>query len=79
MTQPAAYRIVVNGIVQGVGFRPFIYRIALENSLLGWVKNTSFGVEIEVAGSEEDLEIFITAIKRDAPPLSRIDSLHTNQ
>ncbi len=75
MTQPAAYRILINGIVQGVGFRPFIYRIALENSLSGWVKNTSSGVEIKVAGSQEDLEKFITAIKRDAPPLSRIDSL----
>jgi len=75
MTQTAAYRILINGIVQGVGFRPFIYRIALENSLTGWVKNTSSGVEIEVAGSQVDLEEFITAIKRDAPPLSKIDSL----
>ncbi|MFV1949851.1 MAG: carbamoyltransferase HypF [Anaerolineales bacterium] len=75
MTQPAAYRILINGIVQGVGFRPFIYRIALENSLSGWVKNTSSGVEIEVAGSQANLENFITAIKHDAPPLSRIDSL----
>jgi hydrogenase maturation protein HypF len=75
MTQPAAYRILINGIVQGVGFRPFIYRIALENSLSGWVKNTSFGVEIEVAGSQANLERFITSIKHDAPPLSRIDSL----
>jgi len=65
MTQPTAYRILINGIVQGVGFRPFIYRIALENSLSGWVKNTSFGVEIEVAGSQANLERFITSIKHD--------------
>ncbi len=75
MKQPAAYRILINGIVQGVGFRPFIYRIALENSLSGWVKNTSRGIEIEVAGSQGDLEKFISAIKRNAPPLSKIDSL----
>ena len=75
MTQSAAYRILINGIVQGVGFRPFIYRIALENSLSGWVKNTSQGVEIEAVGSKKDLEKFITTIKIDAPPLSRIDSL----
>jgi len=75
MTQPAALRILINGIVQGVGFRPFIYRIAREHSLNGWVKNTSSGVEINVVGLAKDLDRFVNSIKKTAPPLARIDSL----
>ena len=43
----AGKRITIRGIVQGVGFRPFVYSIAIKNQLTGWVRNTSAGVEIE--------------------------------
>ena len=75
MNQSAAYRILVNGIVQGVGFRPFIYNLAIRYQLVGWVRNTSSGVEIEVSGPSHQLENFLTSIKEEAPPLSRIESL----
>ena len=47
--------IVVKGIVQGVGFRPFIYNLAKENNLLGWVSNTSKGVIIDIEGNEKNI------------------------
>lgn len=72
-------RIHVTGIVQGVGFRPFVYNRALENGLTGWVRNTSAGVDIEVNGSEESIDSFIQVLKSQAPPLSRIDSLEYSQ
>ncbi|MFP5211964.1 MAG: acylphosphatase, partial [Acidobacteriota bacterium] len=62
----------VRGIVQGVGFRPFIFQLAARFSLGGWVRNQSNGVEIEAAGSGEAVEAFIRAIREEAPPLSRI-------
>jgi hydrogenase maturation protein HypF len=65
-------RIHVNGIVQGVGFRPFVYRLAHECKLGGYVNNASDGVLIEVEGAPEALEEFHTRFRREAPPLSRI-------
>jgi len=65
----------VTGIVQGVGFRPFIYNLAQRYHLTGWVKNTSAGVEIEVYGEDEDLKTFSAAIKDQAPPLARIEKI----
>ncbi|MFN2114047.1 MAG: carbamoyltransferase HypF, partial [Anaerolineales bacterium] len=79
MKQQSAYRIHINGIVQGVGFRPFIYNLALHNQLTGWVRNTSSGVEIEVVGPEENLETFLSSIPNQAPPLSRIESIAHQQ
>ena len=76
MDQPAAYRILINGIVQGVGFRPFIYSLAGRYQLTGWVRNTSGGVEIEVHGPEWKLEDFVTSIHQETPPLARIESIH---
>jgi len=52
-------RIIVRGIVQGVGFRPFTYRLASDHGLKGWVLNSTEGVVIEVEGSIERLEQFI--------------------
>ena len=75
MNRSDAYRILINGIVQGVGFRPFIYNLAIQYQLAGWVRNTSSGVEIEVSGPSHQLDNFITSIKEKAPPLSRIESL----
>ncbi|MBN2229926.1 MAG: carbamoyltransferase HypF [Candidatus Thorarchaeota archaeon] len=68
--------IHVTGIVQGVGFRPFIYRIAKSLSLDGYVKNLGdAGVEIIVEGEEESIQNLIWNIKHDSPSISRIDSL----
>ncbi len=75
MEELSAYRILINGIVQGVGFRPFIYNLAATNQLTGWVRNTSGGVEIEVCGPEDRLQNFLSSIPREAPPLSRIESI----
>ncbi len=59
-------KVVVSGVVQGVGFRPFIYRLAHKHRLAGYVTNTSRGVEIEVEGKEEDIDAFIKAIQKTA-------------
>ncbi|MCX8061106.1 MAG: carbamoyltransferase HypF [Anaerolineales bacterium] len=67
--------IRITGIVQGVGFRPFVYKLANQESLLGWVKNTSAGVEIMVDGKEEAILNFIERIKSETPPLARIDQI----
>ena len=67
-------RITIRGIVQGVGFRPFVYTQAIKHNLKGWVRNTSAGVEIEVAGEPTALSRFVTAFQTQLPPLARIDS-----
>jgi hydrogenase maturation protein HypF len=71
-------RIHITGIVQGVGFRPFVYGLADRLALKGWVRNTSAGVDIEVDGIQEELESFISCLKEEAPPLSRIDSFQAD-
>jgi hydrogenase maturation protein HypF len=68
-------RIHITGIVQGVGFRPFVYGLAVRWALKGWVRNSSAGVDIEVDGTQGDLQAFIDALQSEAPPLARIDSL----
>ena len=68
-------RIHITGIVQGVGFRPFVYGLAKHYQLKGWVRNTSAGVDIEVDGERDVLETFVNALRDKAPPLSRIDEL----
>jgi hydrogenase maturation protein HypF len=69
-------RIQITGIVQGVGFRPFVYSLATRLSITGWVRNTSAGVEIEVDGTPEALDTFVHALREEAPPLARIDEFH---
>ncbi len=71
--------IKVRGIVQGVGFRPFIYRLARTHGLRGWVLNDSDGVEMEVAGFDESVRCFIERISLEAPPLARVVSCHVRQ
>ncbi len=71
--------ITIKGIVQGVGFRPFVYHLALENHLTGWVLNSSSGVEIEVAGSQMDLDNFASQLSQNPPPLAKIESLQIKQ
>ena len=70
-------RIIVWGVVQGVGFRPFIYRLADRYSLKGWVRNTSAGVEIEVEGNETALQGFLSDLENDSPPMARIERVDT--
>ena len=70
-----AVKIKVNGVVQGVGFRPFVYRIAHEHGVCGWVRNTSGNVEIEVEGTGREVDKFVAALKAEAPPLARIDHI----
>lgn len=68
--------IRVKGIVQGVGFRPFIYRIANANSLVGYVRNRGdAGVEIVIEGREEDIQKFLYELKWKKPPIARIDEV----
>jgi hydrogenase maturation protein HypF len=73
----ASRHIHIRGIVQGVGFRPFIYNLALNHHLTGWVRNSASGVDIEVTGTQDDLESFLSAIVQSAPPLATIDSIET--
>ncbi len=68
-------RIHIVGIVQGVGFRPFVYGLAGRLGLNGWVRNTSAGVDIEVDGSAAALEGFVTALRDELPPLAQIDEM----
>lgn len=71
------YSITIRGIVQGVGFRPFVYRLAAAAGLSGWVRNGSEGVTIEAQGREQELTAFLVSLQHDAPPLALIDSLQT--
>lgn len=67
-------RIVrVTGVVQGVGFRPFVHRLALRHQLDGWVLNTAGEVQIEVEGAREALEDFVAALELETPPLAQIE------
>ncbi len=69
-----AKKINVGGVVQGVGFRPFIYRIAVHNALRGYVKNMGdAGVEIFVEGEEKNIKKFLQELRERAPPLARVE------
>ncbi len=67
--------IHVTGIVQGVGFRPFVYGLATRLDLRGWVLNNSAGVDIHIEGDEEHVNSFIEKLSGEKPPLAVIDSL----
>ncbi len=76
-------RISVRGVVQGVGFRPFVYQLAAKHSLKGWVCNTSGDVKIEVEGERRALDRFLDELVALAPPLARLEDVsvtsHTPQ
>jgi hydrogenase maturation protein HypF len=78
MSELQGARIFISGIVQGVGFRPFVYALAQRYSLTGWVRNTSAGVDIEVDGDPEQVSDFIAALRQEAPPLAYIDRLEVD-
>jgi hydrogenase maturation protein HypF len=65
----------VTGIVQGVGFRPFVYRLANDCRLTGFIVNTPAGVTIEIQGDDSSLEEFVVRLQSEAPPLAKITSL----
>ncbi len=62
-------RIVIRGAVQGVGFRPFVYRLASELGLAGWVSNSAQGVFIEAEGAGRAVEDFLLRLSGEKPPL----------
>lgn len=66
----------VEGIVQGVGFRPFVYKIALENNIRGWVNNTPKGVYIDIEGYKQEIYKFLKDLKEQSPPLSKIERIY---
>jgi len=68
-------RIKISGIVQGVGFRPFVYNLATRLGITGWVRNTSGGVEIKATGDPSIIEKFIAVLRNDPPLLSKVDNL----
>jgi hydrogenase maturation protein HypF len=68
-------KVTVRGLVQGVGFRPFVYRLATEMKLNGWVLNSAQGVFIEVEGARNTLRTFLLRLEKDKPPRAVIQSL----
>ncbi|HYE99542.1 MAG TPA: acylphosphatase, partial [Planctomycetota bacterium] len=70
-------RLDVRGAVQGVGFRPFVHRLAADLQLAGWVANTPMGVAIEIEGPPRALEAFRRRLEDDRPPLARIAGLES--
>jgi hydrogenase maturation protein HypF len=67
--------IRVRGVVQGVGFRPFVHRLAEEERLAGSIGNDTGGVVIEIEGPDERVQAFLNRLKAEAPPLARIDAV----
>ncbi len=72
-----AAHIRVTGVVQGVGFRPFVWRLANALNLGGWVRNDAQGVELHAEGSPDALTALLRRLRDDAPPLARVDSVAT--
>jgi len=72
----AQHRVRVRGVVQGVGFRPWIWRLAHEHGLRGWVRNDAEGVEILLQGEHAAIAAFALRLEHEPPPMARIDTLH---
>src|SRR6201996_8384811 len=84
MTNPARTlnvrkHIQVRGIVQGVGFRPFVYKLAKSLGLCGYVFNSSAGVTIEIEGPESQVEDFLTALREDPPQLAEVTEIAVSE
>jgi hydrogenase maturation protein HypF len=77
-SKPERLRIVIRGAVQGVGFRPFVYRLATEMNLSGWVSNSPQGVFLEVEGAPGALRSFLVRVEKERPPRSSIQSLESS-
>src|SRR5205823_14963945 len=79
LTESARVRVRVEGTVQGVGFRPYVYRLAREMRLAGFVLNDSRGVLLEVEGDPAAVEALVRRLEPEAPPLASIDRLETER
>lgn len=66
-------KIKIKGVVQGVGFRPFVYRLAQRHRLSGYVRNSTDGVEIEIQGQSTNIDRFVAGLENEKPPAARID------
>ncbi|MFJ9366234.1 carbamoyltransferase HypF [Nocardia sp. NPDC101769] len=75
MSEQATWTIRVTGVVQGVGYRPFVYKLARERRLTGWVRNDPEGVLIEASGLESVLRVFGEELATKAPELARVDGV----
>lgn len=73
-----AVNLHITGMIQGVGFRPFVYNLARYWGIKGWVSNTARGVDIRAEGLPASLDAFIAALKSQAPPLAVIDTIAVN-
>lgn len=69
---PERLRIVLHGFVQGVGFRPIVYRLAERLRVAGWVRHSGAGLEIEVEGNSEQLKHFLNDLKRKKPASAEV-------
>jgi hydrogenase maturation protein HypF len=74
----SACSIKVRGVVQGVGFRPFVFRLARANTLAGWVLNGDEGVEIFLEGEDQSLKAFVQALQTDPPPAAQIANIEVH-
>ncbi len=74
-----AVRRMIRGVVQGVGMRPFVYRLAHRHGISGWVVNSSRGVVIEAEGAGGEIDAFARALEDEAPPLARIESVEREE
>ncbi|HXG97933.1 MAG TPA: carbamoyltransferase HypF [Gemmatimonadales bacterium] len=73
----SAARLSVRGLVQGVGFRPFVHRLAVRCRLAGWVRNASGDVQIHIEGAPADIAAFRLGLGTDAPPLAHVDEVRS--
>jgi hydrogenase maturation protein HypF len=72
-------KILVTGLVQGVGFRPFVYRLAGSLGLTGWVQNTNENVKIEVTGPAHSINSFIASLREDAPSAAIVENISVTE
>lgn len=79
MSEKCCVQAEVHGIVQGVGFRPFLLRSARQLRLSGFVRNTPKGVTVTVAGGKGDVNAFITRMQQNPPPLAKITQIHITE
>lgn len=68
-------RLILRGMVQGVGMRPCLHRLALKNGICGWTRNTSGGLEAELEGPPGQLSLFLDALQKELPPLAVVEEL----
>lgn len=72
-------RVEVEGVVQGVGFRPFVYRLAARHGISGWVRNTPAGVLLEGEGERSNLSAFLHDLRTQAPPLATVSNIRSER